>query len=391
MERTIIQKNLNDMVDRGIHAVINQDYERGLQLLTFCREYVQEERLLDVLSMCMIAEFSLGNLEESLKLADEIEQLGNIPADVKNLVENVRNVGKQQQKKAKVNIQNLKEKTELIVEQTDKIAKDMQQMKRISKSLKDLSDSLKDKDVFDLAVLNLRDFDLKKMNEFYQDQGLMEIIMKVVDSKGQDKHALAMFNQAYNLTRSNFLFVENAFVVNKEQQLQSMYTFMMHFIKFPEHLLFTVGQDITNMCDVPELRNSILIRFMLNTYLFNSIQISGCNPQIWLDDVCVDKNFQYSVIQKQYDMCIKLLLQKEFTAPIIDLFSEVAMFLIPCVDVEMDKVLATFLYAFQKPLRYTSKEIQDFFGYTKVQCKKAFPLFMELMELAMKEDKNGNC
>lgn len=87
MTRVILKENVDSALKRGVQAVIDQDFKKGIDLLEFYFENMQGKEVpLEPLSFLMLAYFSTDQFDKANEIAIQLEQVPGLPAEVKGLI-----------------------------------------------------------------------------------------------------------------------------------------------------------------------------------------------------------------------------------------------------------------------------------------------------------------
>ncbi len=89
-DELILNNRTNKSYQQGIQAVIDQDFEKGIDLLEFYYETTPNINELEALPMLMIAYFSIGRFEEAYALVDYLDKKENLAPDLLMLMRQIK-------------------------------------------------------------------------------------------------------------------------------------------------------------------------------------------------------------------------------------------------------------------------------------------------------------
>lgn len=89
-DELILNNRTNKSYQQGIQAVVDQDFEKGIDLLEFYYETTPNINELEALPMLMIAYFSIGRFEEAYVLVDYLDKKENLAPDLLMLMRQIK-------------------------------------------------------------------------------------------------------------------------------------------------------------------------------------------------------------------------------------------------------------------------------------------------------------
>lgn len=90
MARVILKENVDSALKRGVQAVIDQDFQKGIDLLEFYFENMQGKEVpLEPLSYLMLAYFSTDQFDKANEIAVQLEKMPGLPNEVKELIRTI--------------------------------------------------------------------------------------------------------------------------------------------------------------------------------------------------------------------------------------------------------------------------------------------------------------
>lgn len=89
-DELILNNRTNKSYQQGIQAVVDQDFEKGIDLLEFYYETTPNVNELEALPMLMIAYFSIGRFEEAYALVDYLDKKENLAPDLLMLMRQIK-------------------------------------------------------------------------------------------------------------------------------------------------------------------------------------------------------------------------------------------------------------------------------------------------------------
>lgn len=89
-DELILNNRTNKSYQQGIQAVVDQDFEKGIDLLEFYYETTPNINELEALPMLMIAYFSIGRFEEAYALVDYLDKKENLAPDLLMLMRQIK-------------------------------------------------------------------------------------------------------------------------------------------------------------------------------------------------------------------------------------------------------------------------------------------------------------
>lgn len=89
-DELILNNRTNKSYQQGIQAVVDQDFEKGIDLLEFSYETTPNINELEVLPMLMIAYFSIGRFDEAYALVDYLDKKENLAPDLLMLMRQIK-------------------------------------------------------------------------------------------------------------------------------------------------------------------------------------------------------------------------------------------------------------------------------------------------------------
>lgn len=89
-DELILNNRTNKSCQQGIQAVVDQDFEKGIDLLEFYYETTPNINELEVLPMLMIAYFSIGRFEDAYALVDYLDKKENLAPDLLMLMRQIK-------------------------------------------------------------------------------------------------------------------------------------------------------------------------------------------------------------------------------------------------------------------------------------------------------------
>lgn len=89
-DELILNNRTNKSYQQGIQAVVDQDFEKGIDLLEFYYETTPNINELEALPMLMIAYFSIGRFEDAYALVDYLDKKENLAPDLLMLMRQIK-------------------------------------------------------------------------------------------------------------------------------------------------------------------------------------------------------------------------------------------------------------------------------------------------------------
>lgn len=89
-DELILNNRTNKSYQQGIQAIVDQDFEKGIDLLEFYYETTPNVNELEALPMLMIAYFSIGRFEEAYALVDYLDKKENLAPDLLMLMRQIK-------------------------------------------------------------------------------------------------------------------------------------------------------------------------------------------------------------------------------------------------------------------------------------------------------------
>lgn len=125
-DELILNNRTNKSYQQGIQAVVDQDFEKGIDLLEFYYETTPNINELEALPMLMIAYFSIGRFEEAYALVDYLDKKENLAPDLLMLMRQIKmhRAANEVMEKAKETKEVLKETKDAVDRIVDDIKKE---------------------------------------------------------------------------------------------------------------------------------------------------------------------------------------------------------------------------------------------------------------------------
>lgn len=90
MSRVILKENVDSALNRGIQAVVDQDFKKGIDLLEFYLENMQGKEVpLEPLSFLMLAYFSTEDFDKAYEIAVQLNEVGGLPDEITELIRTI--------------------------------------------------------------------------------------------------------------------------------------------------------------------------------------------------------------------------------------------------------------------------------------------------------------
>lgn len=224
-DELILNNRTNKSYQQGIQAVVDQDFEKGIDLLEFAYETTPNINELEVLPMLMIAYFSIGRFEEAYALVDYLDKKENLAPDLLMLMRQIKMHRASNEVMAKA-----KETKEVLKETKDAVDRIVEVIKKETGG--DIN----------VDLIDTRIFNIKELLKMYPNSELLQAFANR-NINNPNITATAIINFLPIARKSIDTLIDFNFTQVDKETAKKLSQAILPFVEHPELVILTTNVD----------------------------------------------------------------------------------------------------------------------------------------------------